>query len=229
MVEECFVCEAPGNRKRLLEAVSIKGKGIVKICENCSEREGIPIVRRPTTFQLKESEKKERIYKRPKKDRVYRRKSEVFEFQENKKSEVGLKDIVDRDYKNKKSVREKGQSPDLVDNFHWVIMRARRAKGVSQERMAKEISESVSAIKMAERGVLPEDGHFLVKKIESFLGIKLVSGESEKLRGRIEPGQPARVIKFDPVTMKNLTIEDLKKLKKMKEGSENVGADLDGE
>ena len=51
-----------GNKARLFDAIS--GGGIVKVCEKCSLEEDMPVIKRPTTFQLKESEAKKTIYER---------------------------------------------------------------------------------------------------------------------------------------------------------------------
>lgn len=89
-------------------------------------------------------------------------------------------------------------------------MRERRAKKITQEQLAKEISESEAAIKMAEQGILPDDGYKLVKKLESFLGISLIKSE---VRKTIPEKQPARILKFDSATVQNLVISDLKRMK----------------
>ena len=68
---------------------------------------------------------------------------------------------------------EKKPRPDLVDNFHWLIMIERRKRKLTQEQLAKEIGESETVIKMAEQGFLPEDDYKIITKLESFLGVKI--------------------------------------------------------
>ena len=63
----------------------------------------------------------------------------------------------------------------LVRNFHWDMMRARRARHLTQEQLAEAIGESALAIKMAERGMLPREKERLVKKIENYLHIKIMN------------------------------------------------------
>ncbi|MBW6442226.1 hypothetical protein K0A97_00380 [Patescibacteria group bacterium] len=228
----CSICGISGEVSRLFDALSPKEKGVVKVCENCAKKEDMPILRRPTTFQLKKSETK-RVY-----DNLLsaRNKEGSFKVQQRSpigknKEEITLREIVDRNYKQTSSQKKEPQL-DLVDNFHWVIMRARRLKKITQENLAREISESEAAIKMVEQGILPEDEYRLISKLESFLGIKLL--KSQDKRGEWEGGisitgdlneidsykkQPARIIKFDPIVTKNLTISDLKR---MKEESKNL-------
>lgn len=203
---ECSKCGVAASKVKLLEAIS--PKGIIKICEACFKEEDLPLLMKPTTFQLKEAEKEQGFYRKsvrefsnlPKKD------------EEKEKVETTLKDIVDKQYELEHK-REAKPRPDLVDNFHWIIMRARRLKKITQKDLAKEISESEAAIKMAEQGILPEDDYRLVNKLEGFLGIKIIKDEM----GMVPKEEPARVIKFDPEVTKELTIADLKR---MREGTE---------
>ena len=50
---------------------------------------------------------------------------------------------MDKNYKEKvgEDLSKKPRA-DLVDNFHWIIMRARRMKKLTQAQFAKEIGES---------------------------------------------------------------------------------------
>jgi len=221
---ECSICGISGKKARLLDVIS--PKGIVKVCEVCSEAEDMPVLRRPTTFQLKESEKKPRIHDMLSSAREKKKESleELEKKSEKAETEVTLKEIADRNYERRVS-QEKKPRPDLVDNFHWIVMRARRLKKLTQEQLAEEILESTSAIKMAEKGILPEDDYRLVNKLESFLGIKIVKHEAKAKLMKIPEKQPARILKFDEETMKDLTIADLKKLK---EQEEKTGKNLRG-
>jgi ribosome-binding protein aMBF1 (putative translation factor) len=219
---ECSVCGVSRKKVRLLDVIS--SKGIVKICEACSKAEDMPILRRPTTFQLKESEKKPPgIYdmllsvRRQKKESL----GEPEKKYEKTKTEQ-LKKIVDRNYEIVVS-KEKKLRLDFVDNFHWIIMRTRRLKKLTQEQLAKEISESTAAIKMVEQGILPEDDYRLMNKIGGFLGINLVKDVSKTTLPGPEKS-PAKIIKFDTKTMQNLTIDDLKRIK---EQTEKIGESLE--
>lgn len=221
---ECYICGVSEQKTRLFEAIS--KTELIKICEPCSKKENMPIVRRPTTFQLKEAEKRQNqsIYQRMKEER---RKnplnSQTSSIQKSQKEETSLRDIVDRSY-GKKISGEKKPRPDLIQNFHWVIMRARRSKKMTREQLAREISESITAIKMAEQGILPEDDDRLISKIESYLGISLKEKktfENEKFRQFNQIKEPTRILKFDPVSTKDITIDDLKRMKKAKQIEED--------
>ncbi len=235
---ECSNCGISGDKARLFDVIS--KKGIIKICERCSFNENIPIIRKPTTFQLRESERRSTVYERLSRAAgINKEEKNISEKNREliKKQETTLKDIVDKAYLEKVKAESKPR-PDLIDNFHWVIMRARRSKKLTQAQFAKEIYESEIAIKMAEQGVLPEDDNKLISKIESCLGIKLVKKtepspqqilyeniEKETIRKIREPTELA----FDPVSAKSLRIADIKEMKKKKEtglfGSSNLNSE----
>ncbi len=209
---ECFKCGVSGDKARLFDAIS--DEGIVKICEKCSFGEDMPIIRRPTTFQLKETEKKKTVYEKlaGRQGINVQQHQEAISSAKTKelldKQEISLRDIVDRNFQM--NLPEKSRSnPNLVDNFHWLIMRARRKRKLTHSQFARELAESVTAIKMAEQGILPEDDYKLLSKIESFLGIKLIKREIVE---RTIKEQPKR-LGFDADTSKTLTISDLKEMK----------------
>ena len=206
---ECFKCGVSGDKVRLLDVIS--ENGIVKICENCFLEERLPLVRKPANFQLKEISQKPR-------QTVYERLSEMAGVQNRKivekgllnKQETTLKDIVN---KNFEIILEKGSSVEgLVDNFHWIIMRARRLKHLTQGQFAKAIAEPEAAIKAIEKGFLSKNNHRLIKKIENYLGIKLIKKDAVGQKREYE-----NKISFDPVTANILTIADLQDMKKKKE------------
>ena len=127
---------------------------------------------------------------------------------ELQRDEATLKKIASRNFERNIS-KERKPRPDLVDNFHWVIMRVRRMRKLTQEQFAREISEPLAAIKLAEEGILPEKDYVLVKKIESFLGITLIKEEIAKKPETI----PAKKLAFEPDAAKRITIADLRRIR----------------
>ncbi len=228
---ECFKCGADGSKVRLFDAIS--GEGIKKICERCSKEEKLPLIKRPTTDQLKRAESNTPVRKvlekmsgnkgdseRAKKE-VYERDKKMLENQE-----ISLRDLVEKKYKD--SPKKSLPRPDLIDNFHWVIMRARRSRKISYKQLAEAISESETALQMAEKGILPEDDNKLVHKLETYFGIRLVKEKSPFSDSKKENfsfsedsnqnSEPS--LSFDPYTSKKITISDLQELKKKKQEKE---------
>jgi ribosome-binding protein aMBF1 (putative translation factor) len=227
MVEECFNCGISRERLRLFDAIS--GKGIVKICKECASKGDMPLVKKleetPLYQNLKTnlSEKSRTVYDRLSQISGYDLKNRKTEEEKEllKKQETTLKDIVDKNFKIQ--IKETKSRSDLIDNFHWIIMRARRLKHITQEQLAKEISEPETAIKVIEKGSPPED-NTIIKKLENYLGIKILKKEfAEKNK------EKPKEIGFDAMTAKNLTISDLQEMKRKKEEKEIFGEKIDEE
>ncbi len=137
---------------------------------------------------------------------------------DSQKANLDLKRVVSKNIEKTVSTAKK-ERPDLIDNFHWVIMRFRRQRKLTQEQFADAISEPVSAIMMAEQGVMPENDYILVRKIENFLGISLIKDEAKKLTGSASPAPKVlpKVLKIDSNDAKELTIADLRRIKERRE------------
>ena len=217
---------------RLFQAIG--DEGIVLVCENCAFDENIPIIRKPTTFQLKNSEKPERgitdELARARDPKEIERKRELARKDEEKKLQnLTLKDIVDKNYQKKIQKFSGKPRVKLIDNFNWILMRSRRSRKLSQQQLAEAISESEIAIKMAEQGTMPEDDFRLINKLENFLSIRirqdlnedLVEGERDKLL-REKKRQPIRIIDFKKDMVENLKIADLKSMREHFSGDKNL-------
>ena len=202
-MNECFKCGVSGEKARLFDVIA--NEGIFKICNHCFSEENLPLIKRPTSFQIKDSEKQQTHQGRIKAFN----KTPVMRNDLNKKENVSLRDIVDRNLKIDSQEKVKPR-PDLAENFHWVIMRARRAKHVSREQFARDLGESETLIKMVEQGVLPEDDNLIINKIEGYLSINLRKQEFQKQTKKKE-------LSFDSVSLHNLTISDLKEMKEKKD------------
>jgi len=231
-MDECFFCGVSGEKVRLFQAIG--DEGIVLVCENCAFDENIPIIRKPTTFQLKNSEKPERVIAdelaRARDPKEIERKRELVRKEEEKKLQnLTLKDIVDKNYQKKIQKSSGKPRVKLIDNFNWILMRSRRSRKLSQQQLAEAISESEIAIKMAEQGTMPEDDFRLINKLENFLSIRirqninedLVEGERDKLL-REKKRQPIRIIDFKKDMVENLKIADLKSMREHFSGDKNL-------
>jgi len=236
MEEKCLVCDKSEGDVKLLDAVS--GNEMVKICEECSLVENLPIIRRPTTSQLKESEKPYTVKER------LRRMAGLHAEEKAKVSKIA-KDImnVTLDSLRKKKTKEeeledkfklakkRNISSNLVNNFHWHILMARKKKKLTRGQLADLIGESETAIKMIENKEVPDDYLTLIRKLEQFFGIKLREGEKveeKKVTSELVKEEPAMILKLDKENVKNLTIADLRKMRDEKQvGGENINvADL---
>ena len=204
-MDECFKCGVSGDRVELFDAVS--NVGISKVCESCATSENIPLVKYNSVTGG--FSKRETVYERLSKaagidSEEHRKKIE--EGRNFSKQEVTLKDLIDKNYEKKLLPNGGGHKEDLIDNFHWVIMRVRRKMRLTSKELAKNIGEPEIAIRVLEKGILPDDYLPLIKKIESYFGVRLLKSKvvEEKEFG------------LDPVTTKELTVEDLNEMSKKK-------------
>jgi len=206
-MEECFKCYASGNKVMLSDAIS--EKGIVKICGKCSSEEDLPIVKKPSIENISDPKVYERLSRMSNhdfKERPTEKRKELL-----KKQETTLRDLVDKKFEM--TLQSSKPSSNLVDNFHWIIMRARRLKHVNQQQLAEAIAEPEAAVKQAEKGILSEDNQQLINKLENYLKINITKKKQEDLGEKELPAE----ISFDPMATKTITISDLQEMKKEKE------------
>ncbi len=159
----CSRCGVSGDKIRLFDAI-FEGR-MEKICERCSIVENIPIVKKPTSNQLKESEKSLGVNTRMKMLSGIKEKKKVDSyFQGDRLRELEQNPTLELPQKEKLN---------LKDHFHWEIMRNRRRKGLSQKQLAETIYESEIAINMLENQRYPENAESVIKKLEQFFQISL--------------------------------------------------------
>lgn len=214
---ECFRCHIEGSKASLFDAIS--NEGVVKICASCVEEENLPLLKRPTDIQLKKIDRGGTIYERlsgmaginPRNHMMKFHPEEARKREAFRTQDVTLRDIVEKNYQKRAEKEKQGETipkNSLVSNFHWVIMTARRRRKLSQIQVASAINESETAIKVIEAGNLPED-YKLINKLENFLKIKLLREDKKE---EIRPFN--KKLDFDDVGARNLTISDLREMKK---------------
>lgn len=239
---ECFRCGVSDEKERLFDAIS--GKGVVKICRHCADDEGLPLVQ---PVELNKPEKTKSVYERlsemakldPEKHRsMLLEKARQESMRRSKddrgrKQETTLRGVIDTNFQKSKPQPR----TDLVVNFHWIIMRARRAKKLTQKQLAENIGEPESLIVSAENGIILNSSDSLVRKLENYFGIKIRKTDSpyatENQAGVARPvgvgGNPAvrerfeKEGKFDKETTDNLTISDLQEIDKKSESEGKKG------
>jgi ribosome-binding protein aMBF1 (putative translation factor) len=169
-MERCIRCNVSGNDVRLFDAIY---EGLMeKICERCSIIENTPIIKKPDTEQLKDSEQLT----------VYKRMKQMTGFSDDKKKEsffVGDK-LKELDSKPELELPEKNKL-NLIEHFHWEIMKNRRRKGLSQKQLAENLGESEMVITMIEKAKLPENAENLITKLEQFFQIRLRKRDLDEL------------------------------------------------
>ena len=197
-MEECFKCHVPETKALLFDA--ILPDGIVKICSKCSPEEDIPIIK-DTLFQKIEKQQtvRERLSKLSGINNV-----EKASFKLNEKNE--LRKLVNENYIFKENLKLK---EDLIRNFHWVVLRARRLKHLTQEQLAQEINEPEIVIRKIETGSAPEKIDIIIK-LEKCLNIRLTTKSEVQESSEIKE-------EFDIKNFEDLTIYDLYEMDKKRD------------
>ena len=171
-MKECYFCLVSEEEELLYEVVH-KKEGVVEVCKKCCLKEKMPLVEKKEVDWEKVDERRsvrERLAIIS--ERVTPKRVEVSEVRlapENGE----LRALVEENFKKEVSLGSESLM-DLVDNFHWVIMRKRRSMKLSIEKLAEGIFEPLIAVESLEKGILPRDYLNLVKKVESYLGVKLL-------------------------------------------------------
>jgi len=213
-MSDCFKCGISDKKTNLVTAVS--KEGIVKVCAKCALTEGMPIIHKKDfspeksndEFIAETHEKGKTVYNRLSKiaglsmdkGRLAREREEMLKTQNQE-----LRKLVENP--EKKIILQK--RTDLADNFHWLIMRARRAKKITQRDFANAIGESENSVKAAEEGNIALSDDKLVDKIENYLNIRL---RREPTRASVSAPSLNKGgnFSFDPLAARNVTIAEVR-------------------
>ncbi len=210
-MEYCYKCQISDAQALLFDVILFEK--IDKICKLCSNEDDFPLITK--TNITEDNEPKLTVHERLSRlSNVPIRKPS--ENKDLKREEKKLSEIVNRNFR--RSVGDTSIREDLIDNFHWFIMRARRSKHMSQKELAEEIKESEVLVRMAERGIVSD--LVVVKKIEVALSIRLrriVEYENPEELDHSEFEIKEDSDKFDLDKFRGLRVTDLKEMKQDRE------------
>ena len=174
-MQSCDICGITSTEVRIFDAVH--DLRMSTLCERCAIIENIPIIKKPNSEQLKESE----IV------RVSDRMKDISGMREEVKEETFFKEdkLKELDSNPELELPEK-ENLNLIDNFHWEIMKQRRRRGLSQNKLADSLGESEIAIQMIEKEKLPENAKRILKKLEQVFQINL-RNKQKVIEQNLEP------------------------------------------
>ncbi|MBU2612175.1 MAG: hypothetical protein KKB62_00450 [Nanoarchaeota archaeon] len=173
-MKECYLCGISEEKALLYEGIH-KSHGIVSVCRKCYFKEKFPLVEKKNVDPEEVNSRgsvRERLMKMAhvNVDRAPGKKM-VPNFEN-----ITLRDIVERNFKREVILPSKPPE-DLIENFHWVIMRKRRSMKLTKEQFAERIKEPVIAIESLEKGIVPREYKPLIRKVEGFLGIRILKNK----------------------------------------------------
>jgi ribosome-binding protein aMBF1 (putative translation factor) len=197
-MDKCYLCGIEDGKTLLYEGIH-KKFGIVKVCRKCYHRDKIPLIQKKD-LNIDEIDRQESVRER------LSRMAHVNVFKkETRKIEPTQEDIHLQNLIEKNVRKEIEEGPktfdDLVNHFNWVIMRKRRSMKLTRTAFADAIKEQPIVIEALEEGNLPKNYVPLIKKVENYLGVKLLK--------RVAPIQPEEFVNESKVPSGTL-IEDLK-------------------
>jgi ribosome-binding protein aMBF1 (putative translation factor) len=217
-MESCIRCERESEEVKLVDA--IYNREMVKICEECAISENMPIIRKPSTNQLKESEKPYSVGERMKRMAgIAKNEIKKEEFKpavltlDRLRKPKDYKSILNNRFQQAKTAN---QPLNLVDNYQWYILMARKNRKISRKQLADAIGETENTVRLIEEKFLPDDALRVINKIEQYFGIPLKQGSKPVAYIDSKPA-PARIIKIDSKVAGNVTIDDLRKMKEARE------------
>ncbi len=184
MADQCFKCGIDENHALLFDTITLQG--VEKVCRKCSFEIDTPIIRKVHQDKLRESQMKKSVYERLS-DRAglnavehHRKIHEAKQINEElANQDSSLREVVERNIIELSP--DKGDER-LIDNFHWIIMRKRRSMKLTQASLAKKIGEPELSVKSLERGILPRGYEIIIKKLETYLSIRVFREAQEPLR-----------------------------------------------
>ena len=174
-MQSCDICGITSSEVRIFDAVF--ELRMSKLCERCSIIENIPIIKKPNSEQLKESETV----------RVSDRMRDISGLKEPEKPDTFFKEdkLSELDNNPELELPEK-ENINLIDNYHWVVTKQRRNRGLSQRQLAESIGESEMVIQMIEKAKLPENSKNIINKLEQLFQIDIRKVKKE-IPQNVEP------------------------------------------
>ncbi|MAG37857.1 hypothetical protein CMI45_00520 [Candidatus Pacearchaeota archaeon] len=104
---------------------------------------------------------------------IIRKNKELFGTDEKEREREPDEKLDFDDFRRPLKKDERQVPKDLVDNFHWEIVRKRRYLNLSRRQFADSIGENEETVKALENGILPKDDFILINKVQETLGINL--------------------------------------------------------
>jgi putative transcription factor len=111
---------------------------------------------------------------------------------------------------------------ELANDFHSRIRNAREHRGLSQERLAKEMNEKIGVIQKAENGIRPTDS--LLNKFEKSLDVRLYVESMPHGHTMVSSDSDSQMTISDA----KKRVEEIPKKKKSKKKGRKIGVSRSG-
>lgn len=168
----CQICRRPEEEVKLYEGI-LETK-ISKICEECAENEGIPLLKKPTKEQLETADQRHSV----------RERLEKMSTKKNAKpSDISRDQLTAHKNLNKLRLLPKKQlNEKLYDDYYWRLTLARRRRKMSVPQLAQATGVSKEIIESIEKGILPANFEQPITKLESHLNINMLRTHETRIK-----------------------------------------------
>jgi len=165
----CIICKKESDEVELFKGVQVDG--MVMVCAECAEKEGIPIIKQPSESQLDKADKRYTVRER------MERMSGMHDTTEISDDQI----VTQGNLAKLRIPAPKQQHEDILDNYYWALNLARRRKKLTTSQLAEKMHVAPQLIRDIEKGKLPENFQELFMKLEAFLGIKLLKNHNRQI------------------------------------------------
>jgi len=176
----CFKCGISKDRALLYDFIS--DKGISQVCRKCKiDEPHLRMIKKPNDSKFREVNPNPTVYERlsiAAGINPYKKKEE--KSKELTEQEKKILELAEQNFQ--KEIEAKPMpSENLIQNFHWVVMRARRMEKLTQQELAEKLKVPGMAIKMLEQGRVKESDFQFIRKVESYLNISILDKDKIKI------------------------------------------------
>ncbi len=226
----CAVCKKGSQEVELFEG--ILNVEMIMICPICAEKEGIPIIRKPSEEQLSKGEERASVRERMEKMSGMKDRTEI----------SGDQTAIQGNLAKLRVPEKKERHEDVLDDYYWTLNMSRRRKKWSINQLAEKIGIEPEIIQDIEKGKIPQNFEEVFTKFEVFFGIKLLKNYRTKVKFTRTKDEEMEILKSvrqkmnDPSesstppkkeidfsskeSMEDVTLNDLVEMKRQREKQE---------
>lgn len=166
--EHCERCSVKSDVIRLFDVI-YEGKASL-LCERCAIIENISIIKKPEQQAINQAEQPLSVYDRMKKlSGILDQKKQITDHREERLKQLNENPYLEMPYE---------EPPEMIEYFHWEVMKQRRRKGLTIERLAEITRVPVEDIELLEKAKIPRNIES-IRQLERFFNIRLMKNYKE--------------------------------------------------
>ncbi len=172
---KCVVCGKTKEEADLFEGI-YEGD-VVDICSDCAELEEVPLIKKPNQERVDAALQSKSV----------RERLEGMEQGSETRSLSKDQEVANKFLSKIKFPSKKDNPDNLVENYYWIIQRARRKKGVTLRQLSVKLGVSEDVLKGIEYGKLPKTFEPIIRQLEEVLDLQLIKRtQEETMREKVE-------------------------------------------